>query len=249
MAKADLHIHTNDGDGLDTVAAILAHAEATDLDLIAITEHDDLTTGLRARELAARKGHRVAVIPGVEVTTLQGHLVELYVEDPLPSFRTVEETIAAVRRQDGACFVPHPISWLTRSIAPSTLERLVARSNEGLAPDALELANAGPAAGAYLTRARRLNAERYRLPAVGASDAHFKEAIGSACTLFEGSSPEDLKRALLTGRVAGEQAAYPSLRSVGLLRTLSLPLVGLRATPRKLGWRRTMWSFVSRYAS
>jgi len=27
----------------------------------------------------------------------------------------------------------------------------------------------------------------------------------------------------------------------------TLPIAGLASTPRRLGWRRTAWSFVSRY--
>ncbi len=246
MGKADLHIHTRDGDGLDSIEAIFNHAETqTGLDVLAITEHDSLETALRARETWARGGYRFDFVPGVEVTTLEGHLIALYVEEPLTSLRRVEETIEAVRRQGGVCFVPHPLSWLTRSIGPGTFARVTAA---GLAFDAVELASAGPTTRFYLDKARRLNEGTYRLPVVGASDAHFVQAIGSACTRFEGSSALDLRRALADGTVTGETGRFPSLREVGLRRALSVPLAGLGATPRRLGWRRTAWSFVSRYA-
>src|SRR3954471_4222377 len=114
MGSADLHIHTNEGDGLDSIEAILEHVEQhTDLDVIAITEHDSLAVAHRAREAWARNKHRFDFVPGVEVTTLEGHLVALYLESPVPSLRRVEETIEAVHRQGGVCFVPHPMSWLT----------------------------------------------------------------------------------------------------------------------------------------
>jgi predicted metal-dependent phosphoesterase TrpH len=249
MGKADLHVHTTEGDGLDSMDAVLSHAEGLGLDAIAITEHDDLTTALRARETAARRRLRIEVIPGVEVTTLQGHLVALFIERPVASFRRVEETVAAVRAQGGLCFVPHPMSWLTRSLGPGALDRLQRLAAEGLMPDALELGSANPATRRFLAKARRLNAERYHLPAVGASDAHFKEAIASAYTTFEGSTAADLRAALAAGRIGAVEGRFPPLREVGLLRALSLPIAGLRATPKKLGWRRTAWSFVSRYVS
>lgn len=246
MGKADLHIHTSDGDGLDSVEAIFEHVEArTDLDVVAITEHDSLETALRARETWARGGHRFDFVPGVEVTTLEGHVVALYVEEPLPSLRRVEETIEAVRRQGGVCFVPHPMSWLTRSIGPGTFERVAAA---GLSFDGIELASASPTTRLYLQKARRLNKETYRLPWVGASDAHFVQAIGSGYTGFEGRSTLDLRRAFADGTVDGHAGRFPSLREVGIRRALSLPIAGLAATPRRLGWRRTAWSFVSRYA-
>jgi predicted metal-dependent phosphoesterase TrpH len=245
MGKADLHIHTNHGDGLDSVEAILDHVEAnTDLDVIAITEHDSLEVALAAREAWARGRFRFGFVPGVEITTLEGHLVALYVESPVPSLRRVEETIEAVHAQGGVCFVPHPMSWLTRSIGPGTFERVAAA---GLRFDAIELASGSPPAKLAMAKARRLNRRLYRLPSVGASDAHFRQAIGSGYTQFEGRSAADLRDAFASGDLSGEQRSYPSLREAGLLRTLSLPLAGLRATPKQLGWRRTAWSFVSRY--
>jgi predicted metal-dependent phosphoesterase TrpH len=247
MGKADLHIHTDQGDGLDSVQAILDHVErASDIDVIAITEHDSLEVALRARELWAHGRYSFDFVPGTEITTLDGHLVALYLEEPIASLRPLEETVAAVRRQSGVCFIPHPTSWLTRSVGESALRRLAHRRHEGLWFDGIELAQASPAARLYLNRARRLNEHRYHLPAVGASDAHFVQAIGSAYTAFEGRSAADLRSAFSEGSVAGVTRDFPRLRDVGLARTLRLPLKGLGATPRRLGWRRTAWSFVSR---
>jgi hypothetical protein len=247
MGKADLHIHTTQGDGLDSVQRIFEYVDGhTDLDVVAITEHDSLEVALNAREAWARGNHRFDFIPGVEVTTLEGHLVALYVEAPLKSLRRVEETIEAVHAQGGVCFVPHPMSWLTRSIGPGTFKRV---ADAGLAFDAIELASAGPGSRLYLDKARRLNDEAYHLPAVGASDAHFVQAIGSAHTRFAGRTAADLRRAFADRAVTGQSRRFPSLREVGLRRALSVPIAGLRATPKQLGWRRTAWSFVSRYGA
>jgi predicted metal-dependent phosphoesterase TrpH len=245
MGKADLHIHTQHGDGLDSVEHILEHVAAnTDLDVIAITEHDDLETAHHAREVWSREGYGFDFVPGVEVTTLEGHVVALYVEEPLPSLRRVEETIEAVRRQGGVCFVPHPMSWLTRSIGPGTFKRVAAA---GLWFDGIELGSSSPTARFYLDKARRYNNRNDRLPSVGASDAHFVQAIGSAHTQFDGDSAADLRLALAKGSVSGHCGRFPRLKDVGLRRALSVPVAGLGATPRRLGWRRTAWSFVSRY--
>ncbi len=247
MGKADLHIHTSQGDGLDTVRSIFEHVEAaTDLDVIAITEHDSLEVALEAREAWARDSYRFDFVPGVEVTTLEGHVVALYVEEPIASLRRVEETIEAIRRQGGVCFVPHPMSWLTRSIGPGTFHRVAAA---GLSFDGIELGTASPTKRLYLEKATRLNKETYRLPSVGASDAHFKQAIGSGYTQFHGNNGAELRRAFESGAVEGHKSRFPSLREVGLRRALALPIAGLGATPRRLGWRRTAWSFVSRYGA
>jgi predicted metal-dependent phosphoesterase TrpH len=245
MGKADLHIHTNHGDGLDSIKAILDHVEAsTDLDVIAITEHDSLEVALQAREAWARGEYSFDLVPGVEITTLQGHVIALYLEEPVPSFMPVERTVEAIRKQDGVCFAPHPMSWLTRSIGPGGMERLSAAGHRF---DAMELESGSPPATVGLAKARRLNRERYGLPAVGSSDAHFRQAIGAGYTQFEGRSDEDLRTAFASGRLVAKHKSYPDLRETGLFRTLSLPIAGLRATPKQLGWRRTAWSFVSRY--
>src|SRR5438045_4283231 len=71
MGRADLHVHTSAGDGLDSVTRILDWVEAeASLDVLAITEHDDLETALRARDEWAVSGRRFDFVPGVEVTTL-----------------------------------------------------------------------------------------------------------------------------------------------------------------------------------
>src|SRR4051794_31579067 len=125
MGTADLHIHTTAGDGLDSIERILAHVEEnTRLDVIAITEHDNLRVAHEARDAWSHGRYRFDLVPGVEVTTLQGHLVCLYLEDPVESLRPIEETISAVHRQGGVCFVPHPLSWLTRSVNAATFARV-----------------------------------------------------------------------------------------------------------------------------
>jgi predicted metal-dependent phosphoesterase TrpH len=248
MGKADLHIHTKEGDGLDSIEAVLDHIETrTDLNVVAITEHDALEVGLEAREIWSRGGYRFDFIPGAEITTLEGHLIGLFLERPVPSLQRVEATIEAIHRQGGICVVPHPCSWLTRSIGPGTFARVLPERERGTWFDALELANASPAGRVWLSKARQLNESTYGLPEVGASDAHFVEAIGSAFTCFPGSSAIDLRRAVEGFDVSAHQEQFPSLRSVGFRRTLRLPVAGLCATPRRLGWRRTAWSFVSRY--
>src|SRR6185295_9942460 len=81
VGTADLHIHTRHGDGMATVPELLAYVESdTSLDVIAVTEHDTLLAAEEARELHARGGYRFDVIRGMEVTTLDGHLLALFID-------------------------------------------------------------------------------------------------------------------------------------------------------------------------
>ncbi len=100
MGKADLHLHTTVSDGMATVAAVLEHVEhRTDINVIAVTDHEDATGGQQARELAAKRGLRVEVVVGAEITTRHGHLLALFIEEAPASFRSAEATIEAIHAQ------------------------------------------------------------------------------------------------------------------------------------------------------
>lgn len=245
MGKADLHIHTRVSDGMATVDAVLAYvAERTDLDLIAVTDHEDVTGGLRAREAAARKGYRFEVVPGVEVTTLQGHLLGIGIEESPKSFRRVESTLDMIHSQGGVAIVPHPMSWLTRSLSERTIARICARGEAGIAFDAIETANPSPAGKIRAARAARLNETTWRLAETGSSDAHHLPHIGTGWTEFEGADFAALRTAIAGRTTRGCMTHYPSLREVGYGQ-VALGLVwGYAATPRKMAagaadrWRR-----------
>jgi hypothetical protein len=217
------------------VEEVLAFVEhQTDMDVVAITDHEDVTGGLRAQELAAKHAYRFEVVPGAEITTRQGHLLALYIDRDVPSFRSVESTMEKIHGQGGIAIVPHPISWLTRSISERTLDRICERREEGVTFDAIELSNPSPAGRRTRERALRLNVERWKLPWAGGSDAHHLPHIGTGWTEFAGASAAELKAALEAGRVHGAMSRYPHAAEVGYGR-IALGLAwGYSATPRKM---------------
>ena len=246
MGKADIHIHTRYGDGMATVSELLDYADRRhDLDIIAVTEHDTLRAGAEARDLAVRRNSRVGVICGEEVTTLDGHLLALFIEEPVQSFRRIEETLAAIHRQGGIAIVPHPLSWLTRSVGARVLDRVAAVQNDGVQFDAIEEYNLSPAGRVTSARARKLNDERFGLAAVGASDAHFLQSIGSAYTTFPGSTSDDLRSAIASHETAGAAGRSPRMSDLGYQNIALQQWRGMMATPRNMGWAPTIRSFVS----
>jgi len=227
---------------------LLAHVqEKTDLTVIAVTEHDDLRPGLEAREMCAQAGYRLEVVPGAEVTTLEGHLLALYLEEPIESLRPLAETLEAAHRQNGLCIIPHPMSWLTRSIGQRVIERVLRDGQDGVYFDGMEVADQSAGARVSIGKARRLNRERYHLAEVGGSDAHFLAVVGSAYTLFEGRGAEDLRKAILARTTQGADGRQPSLMEIGLGQVARQQVRGILVTPRKMGWRRTIASFVRRF--
>ena len=100
LGRADLQIHTAHGDGMGDAAAIFDQIEAMGtLNVMAVTDHDDIEGALLAREVHARGSYSFEFVPGIEVTTRQGHLLGLWVDEPLRSFRSLEETVAAIHEQ------------------------------------------------------------------------------------------------------------------------------------------------------
>jgi predicted metal-dependent phosphoesterase TrpH len=192
--KADLHIHTSLGDGLASVQQIFDFVENyTDLDIIAITDHDDARGALQALELVERKKYRFKVIPGNEITTRNGHLLALFVTEEFPMLRSLDWTMQAVHEAGGMVIAPHPLSWLTTSIR----EKQLLAAHAGKYPfHGIETFNPSYAGRVAHTRVKELNKTILHLPEFGGSDAHALSMIGKGFTLFPGSTVEDLLQAI-----------------------------------------------------
>src|SRR5688572_27525156 len=126
MGLADLHIHTvYSYDGTASVPAVLARAKQVGLDVIAITDHDQIIGALKAFEMAPEFG--IEVIPGIEITTAEGDLLALFVTQKIKPGRWLIETILDVGESGGICIAPHPMARGTgmKSLsAPSILRAL-----------------------------------------------------------------------------------------------------------------------------
>ena len=189
--SADLHVHTRASDGLMSARELVDYVEEqTDLDVIAITDHDETSASLEAREWAARRGYRVQIIPGVEVTTRDGHLLALFIDERPPALCGLASTVEWVLARGGLCLVPHPFTRWTHSLGARSLSQL---------PDGLlagvEVLNASLAGRGSRPHAMRF-AEANGLASIGSSDAHTLAVIGLARTRFRGRTPSDLRRAL-----------------------------------------------------
>lgn len=196
----------------------------------------------------ARDGYPFDLICGMEVTTLDGHLLALFIEEPVPSFRRMEETLVAIHRQGGLAIVPHPLSWLTRSVSTRVLERIAASGDDGVLFDAIEEYNLSPAGRVTSARARRLNRDRFHLAAVGCSDAHFLQSIGSAHTEFDGTTAADLRRAIESKATSGAPGRPPRMSELGYRNIAVQQWRGMMATPRTMGWLPTIRSFIVSHA-
>jgi predicted metal-dependent phosphoesterase TrpH len=190
LGKADLHIHSNHSDGLARVPEIMDYVqEKTDLSVIAITDHNTMEGSYFAKSL--EEMYDFEVVLGEEISSKSGHVIGLYIEDPIPPGLSVVETISRINEQDGVAIIPHPFS--NRGVfGPFGLDSFAAAINE-LAFQALEVYNSIP----YLGWANRAAAKTFTggqgIAATGGSDAHILEGIGQGYTLFHGSTAEELR--------------------------------------------------------
>ena len=222
-SRADTHIHTNLGDGMTSPARVIEEATRRGLQVIAITDHDHVEGAKRVVELLAQQESTLQVITGVEVSTRQGHLIGLFVSKAPKALRSVEATIEAIKEQGGLVIIPHPLGRLVPSLSRAKIDNLL---NKGFPIDGIEIYNPSPANASMRSTVRLANAQ-WRLAEMGGSDAHFWQHIGAAYTLFPGSSPDDLRRAILERTVRPEDKKFRLFAFPQLAMSFSVPGAGL----------------------
>ncbi len=217
MGKADLHLHTTYSDGAITVRALLDRVAARgELAVVAITDHDTIAGAEAAQQLAQRERYPVEVIVGEEVTTRQGHIVGLFLREAIPPGQSAVDTVAAIHRQGGLAFAPHPF-FNDRPLRQRRKMDSIGRLAATLPLDAIEVDNSTPFLEWANIRARRF-ALHHRLPMLGASDAHILAAIGKSFTHFPGHTALDLRRAIQTGTVGAGTRRYNAGELLSYLR-------------------------------
>lgn len=196
MGRADLQLHSDLGDGLSSPEEMLDAAEHAGLDVIAITDHDDIRGSFQARDEAARRSSATGVVTGMEVTTRSGHVLALFVEEEIPMLRPLLETVVAIHRLGGVAVVPHPLSYLTFSVGERALRDLAERAERDGFIDAIEVRNPSYAGRVRAARAAWLNEHVLRVAETGSSDAHHAALVATAWTEFPGAGADDLRTAI-----------------------------------------------------
>ncbi|MEM2463654.1 MAG: CehA/McbA family metallohydrolase [Candidatus Bathyarchaeia archaeon] len=170
--KLDLHVHTcHSYDGLIKPEELVFYAKKADLDGVAITDHDRIDCALKM----AKETKNLLIIPGMEISSLNGHVIGLNLQEPVPKNLSVEETIDRIHELGGLAIACHPRAVFKASLGQNTSQRF----------DAVEVINASAFPFKRSVKRARELAVRLGLPQVAGSDAHYAPEVGVACTLVD----------------------------------------------------------------
>ncbi len=216
MGFADLHTHSiYSYDGTASVSAVLKQAKQSKLDLLAITDHDEIKGALRALELAPTFG--VEVIPGVEVTTAEGDLLALNVTQNIERGLPLINTILKVGELGGFCIAPHPMAGGFSMKSLSAYSIMKALRHRGVADVLIGIETYNATALDRLSNHyAHILGEHLGIAKLGNSDAHVAEAVGLGVTEFEGQTAKDLLKAIRKGKtIVHRKKEWSSVRILG----------------------------------
>jgi glycosyltransferase involved in cell wall biosynthesis len=223
LLDVDLHMHTDhSGDCATPVEVLLQTAQAQGLGAIAVTDHNEVSGALAARELAADYGVKVIVAEEVK-TASQGEVIGLFIEERIPRGMTLAETVAEIRRQGGLVYVPHPFD---RMHAVPDYEHLLGIVED---VDAIEVYNPRVAIGSFNEEAARF-AAKYRIPGGAGSDAHVAQGLGSVrVRMRDFDGPEEFMESLRDADILTKPSSLLYVQALKFLQTKATPPAARRA--------------------
>lgn len=216
MGKADTHLHTQYS-GFSKLGvmkfpeSVISPAMQVDkgrengMDVIAITDHDETRAAFIAQEYA-KKYDDIEVIVGEEITTHDGEVIGLFLNERIPEDLPIEETIDIIREQDGIVIAPHPFSYHVFGLKEQILT---------LDIDGFETINGGHP-DAYSNMFAKMVMDKYpkRWAEMSGSDAHSLYTSGYNWTEFEGTTAEDFRKSILNRTTKAMGVPAPVLGQV-----------------------------------
>ncbi|NLI73835.1 MAG: PHP domain-containing protein [Euryarchaeota archaeon] len=165
---------------------VVKKAKKAGMDVVCITDHNSIK-GAEVAYKAAKHIDGIEVVKGEEVTTTDGEILALFIEEEIPAGLSAAETIDLIREQGGLTVAPHPFSLH----CPSLKHKI-----EELDLDGIEVLNGGHIDDYSNPKAEEI-AQSGRWARLGGSDSHYIKTIGYTYTHFEGNTAEELRHSIL----------------------------------------------------
>lgn len=181
LGRFELHCHTYfsrgtkiPAEGIASPEEVVRRAKEIGLAGIAITDHNTIEGLERAAKEAKRLG--IVFIPGIEIDSVEGHIIALGVWKRIKPGMSAEKTVAEIHRLKGLAVAVHPYDARRYGVGDSFV-----------LADAVEVFNSmsiDKVSNGFMKR----QAKGTGMSLVAGSDAHSKEMIGFGTVLldFEG---------------------------------------------------------------
>ena len=108
----ELHVHTHKSkgrkihvEGINSPEEIIKQAKKNGAEAIALTDHDTFTYD-QAKKYA--KKYDILLVPGEEITTLDGHLLAIGISEEVKPGLSLNETLDIIHNQGGIGIAAHP---------------------------------------------------------------------------------------------------------------------------------------------
>lgn len=197
MIKADLHVHTTySSDSLITPKDLVYYSKKMGLNAVAVTDHNVLEGAFKIA-----KETDFLIIPGMEVSSSEGHIVALNVSELITRGLSAAKTVERIHDAGGVAIACHPF----------VLFKGCLKGNICGSFDAIEVINARAFPFRRSVKKAIQVAERLHLSQVAGTDAHFGPQIGYSYTLIEASEPsvDAIMEAIVQGHCQPHGKAVP----------------------------------------
>ncbi|MGC8645191.1 MAG: PHP domain-containing protein [Thermoplasmata archaeon] len=176
--KGDLHIHSKySPDSTLEPETIAKVSKSMGLDFIAITDHN---------AFRQHKFEGILAISGEEISSIDGHVLGLFIQGEVRKGKSQEETVEAIHDLNGIAICAHPFRRVNG-----------VRGRFRNVYDAIETKN-GRCGRKCNGRAVSLSIDILK-PQTAGSDAHFYEEIGRVFMEVEAGDEESLRKEILSG--------------------------------------------------
>ncbi len=186
--NADLHVHTTySKDSLITPRDLVYYSKKRGLNAVAITDHNQLEGAWKIA-----KETDFLIIPGMEISSSDGHIVALNIHEPIPRGFCAAETVERIHNAGGVAIACHPFVLFKGCLREKVCGTF----------DAVEVINARAFPFKYSVKKAEESAKRFGLPRVAGPDAHYGPQIGYSYTAIQSEKPdiEAITEAIVQGQ-------------------------------------------------
>ncbi len=202
--KIDIHIHSiNSFDGAIQIRDLPEISRSKGLDGVAITDHDKFFD----EEVGG-----LVVIPGIEVSTREGHLLGLGNVGEISAGLSVDETIRIIHDRGGVAILAHPYDLIRGGINPAQITEKL---------DGIETINSKAYPYKLSKHLAEKAARRMKVSSLGGSDSHIPETVGDAYTQIrsQSSSVDGIIDAIRKGNVTPQGGSTGNVNQLKRIKT------------------------------